>query len=196
MYIGQTTLSVEERYNQHMKPSAHKKNYKIYKAILKYGVENFYFEVLESGIPEDELNEKEIYYIEKYDSFKNGYNSTKGGDGRIFNKIDDIEYIINELKNGRMAKDIADELEVNIVTINRALKSVGIKNSSSIQKRSKRPEIQTINREEIKELYIKGYTHDEISKTLHIDQRSVSRIVKELNIETKNPDMIIKNYII
>lgn len=43
----------------------------------KYGKENFYVELLEDDIPIDLLNEKEIEYIELYDSYYNGYNSTK-----------------------------------------------------------------------------------------------------------------------
>lgn len=46
----------------------------------KYGVENFYIESLEIVPLEKSLDEKEIYYINKYDSLSpNGYNMTKGG---------------------------------------------------------------------------------------------------------------------
>ena len=58
---------------------------KFARAIKKYGWDNFKHEVI--GIVEAEtkeelikdLKEWEVYYIEKYDSYYNGYNSTKGG---------------------------------------------------------------------------------------------------------------------
>ena len=50
------------------------------KAWQKYGEENFRYEIL-CYCDEDELNDREIEFIEKYDSFRNGYNCTEGGDG-------------------------------------------------------------------------------------------------------------------
>lgn len=50
------------------------------------GKENFEIEILEDGIPDEQLNNKEIYYINKYDSFKNGFNRSVGG-GCSYNSI-------------------------------------------------------------------------------------------------------------
>lgn len=50
-----------------------------YSALRKYGKENFYFEILEECQIKD-LNEKEKYWIQYYDTFHNGYNATEGGD--------------------------------------------------------------------------------------------------------------------
>ena len=50
----------------------------IHKAIAKYGKENFTLEVKEET-EGDLLNEREMYWIQYYDSYKNGYNSTIGG---------------------------------------------------------------------------------------------------------------------
>ena len=51
----------------------------IYQAIRKYGLENFSFEILEL-CSEKDLNKKEQYWIQYYNSFNNGYNATEGGD--------------------------------------------------------------------------------------------------------------------
>ena len=64
----------EVAYSKHERP--------IIKAMRKYGFENFYFEVLENKIEtQEELNEKEKYYIKKYQSLcsQNGYNIELGG---------------------------------------------------------------------------------------------------------------------
>lgn len=78
VYIGQSVdithrLGKYKRLNGNI--SAQKK---IYNSLIKYGIENHSFEVLEECNIE-QLNEKEIYYIEKYDSFKNGLNMQIGG---------------------------------------------------------------------------------------------------------------------
>jgi len=50
------------------------------RAWQKYGADNFEYEVV-CHCDESELNEKEKYYVELYDSLNNGYNCTAGGDG-------------------------------------------------------------------------------------------------------------------
>lgn len=184
VYIGQTTQLVEERFKQHMKPCAEKFNYKIYKAIAKYGKDKFYYDIIEEKIPINKLNEKEIFYIELFDSFKNGYNSTKGGDGRLLNKIDDVEEIVHKLEKGHRVEDICNEYNCCRETISRSLKRIGIKNAKSIQGKVDRG-FKKINREKVKELYMQGLTHTEIANKLNINQRSVSRIVKELGINKR-----------
>ena len=83
-YIGKTT----------QKPNRRWKSGKVYvnkfgNAIRKYGWNNFNHEII--GVVESDskyqlnldLNEWEKYYIDKYDSFYNGYNSTLGGEGTV-----------------------------------------------------------------------------------------------------------------
>ena len=50
---------------------------KLYKSMQEYGVWNFAFEVLEE-CPRDQLNEKEKYYIDLYNSYEFGFNSNRG----------------------------------------------------------------------------------------------------------------------
>lgn len=76
VYIGQS-VDIGRRWRQHM--TAEDDIY-FHKAIQKYGVENFEWEVIEK-CKKSELDERESYWIEYYDSFNNGYNCTKGGDG-------------------------------------------------------------------------------------------------------------------
>lgn len=71
------------------KPQNDKKFTKFYNAIKKYGWDSFNHVILEWIEAETIeklmvlLNEKEKYYINQYDSYYNGYNSTFGGEGII-----------------------------------------------------------------------------------------------------------------
>ena len=92
-YIGQTTEdNVEKRWGKNGKgyaPEKEKEPTKFYNAIKKYGWDNFSHKILfiiECETKEELvfwLDEWEKYYIEKYDSFYNGYNSTAGGGNGI-----------------------------------------------------------------------------------------------------------------
>ena len=76
-YIGQT-IDPEGRFKSHIKYSK-KINSNFYNAIRKYGLNNFVYCVLEDNIIRENLNMKEIDWIEYYDSFYDGYNMTIGG---------------------------------------------------------------------------------------------------------------------
>lgn len=84
-YIGQTMFPRRRRHD-HKNCAKNGDNRAFYKAIRKYGWDSFSYEVLyttfeeDIKIRQDILNEKEVYYINKYDSFKNGYNMTPGGE--------------------------------------------------------------------------------------------------------------------
>lgn len=79
-YIGLST-HIEDRWEYHRNPYNwnREKSKILYKAIQKYGIDNFTFEILEECNIE-ELSNKEKYYIEKYNTFNNGYNMTTGGE--------------------------------------------------------------------------------------------------------------------
>lgn len=89
-YIGLTTETLRERRTKHLSSARNMSNTHFHKAIRKYGEDNFKWEVIEefSDIVDKEnameiLSEKEKYWIKYYDSFKNGYNSTEGGEGVV-----------------------------------------------------------------------------------------------------------------
>lgn len=75
-YVGQS-VDIGRRFMEHRTISA-EHNQSLKRALLKYGIENFSFEVLEE-CPAEKLNEREMFYIAKLHP---RYNRTKGGDGR------------------------------------------------------------------------------------------------------------------
>ena len=87
-YIGQS-IDLNKRIAHHFSNIKNGRyDNPLYRAINKYGLENFdvaIIEVLEASDDlKSKLDEREKYYIQKYNSYgKNGYNQTLGGDGGI-----------------------------------------------------------------------------------------------------------------
>lgn len=80
-YIGCTSRSINTRISEHKCFALTKKyNLKFHKAIRKYGINNFKFEILEI-INKQNCYKREKYWIKKFDSFNNGYNDSLGGKG-------------------------------------------------------------------------------------------------------------------
>lgn len=82
VYIGQTTKTLEERYRRHLYLAQKHTNRYLYDAMNKYGYENFEIKEIEE-VSNDQLDEREIYWIAYYDSTNHdkGYNMTIGGGG-------------------------------------------------------------------------------------------------------------------
>lgn len=123
-YIGQST-HIEKRWTKHRNtatnPKYHEYNYPLYRAMRKYGLQNFSFEVLEECLVKD-LNEKEKYYIFLYKSqlSQSGYNQDEGGTSVIHGKL--TWDIVNEIKNkikttNLLLTEIAEEYDLHENTI-------------------------------------------------------------------------------
>lgn len=89
VYIGKS-VDIKARWYAHKSfgnPSSKLPSYrtKIYPAMRAIGIEHFYLEVLEY-CDFDVLNERECYWIKKYNSYNNGYNMTPGGESHVGEK--------------------------------------------------------------------------------------------------------------
>ena len=79
-YIGQTLQNPFERIKRHFRGTGNKW---LKDALQENGKGSFHWEILEKGIPESKLNERESFWITEYNSVApNGYNSSVGGEGR------------------------------------------------------------------------------------------------------------------
>lgn len=83
VYIGQSINSLNHRKKQHYKESKYHKNDTTYfhNALRKYKEQDFIWEIIEELNSKEELNEKEIYWINYYQSTdkEKGYNLKFGG---------------------------------------------------------------------------------------------------------------------
>lgn len=115
-YIGLTIRSPQMRWSEHVYRSKHITNESqtICKAIHKYGVNNFSFEVIEDNITDCDLQEREKYYISLFNTYHNGYNETPGGDGgcNLQTGISVCQWTLNGdfVKQWRTAQSVEDEL--------------------------------------------------------------------------------------
>lgn len=88
-YFGQTIKSIQSRFNEHFRSAQRGSDHKFHRAIRKYGEENFLVEeVLTVSAPTKEklkakLDFLEKHFIQKFDTRRNGYNSTDGGESKL-----------------------------------------------------------------------------------------------------------------
>lgn len=182
VYIGLTCRSVEQRWLEHLKNVNNLKEKRpLYSAIAKYGEESFLIETIEE-VEDDFLGEREIYWINFYNSYYNGYNATLGGDGVFTRQI--------------MQYDMKGNLIAEYDNIQQAIKNTQISESvirGVCQKRYKtaknyifkykddKTEINTLISEALKNKHykIQVYQYDLSGKLIHIWNS-----VKEANINS------------
>lgn len=118
VYIGQST-NVENRISEHKQ----KRTQTIDNYINVLGVEHFSFEVLEECLQED-LDDKEKYYINQYDSINNGYNYQEGGfnnsigagNGRALLSEEDVILIRKAYANHQSPKETYEKVKHTGIT--------------------------------------------------------------------------------
>ncbi len=116
MYVGQTK-HLKNRNKEHLfyepyRPTQNHSSYPLSLGIKKYGVDNYILKVLENNIKAENLNEREKYWIAYYDTYRNGYNQTEGGQETPFSIYSDdiIQKIIHLLKDTDMSMTEIKEL--------------------------------------------------------------------------------------
>lgn len=109
-YIGQS-VDVKRRWRSHrscaFNPASKNYDCPLYRAIRKYSLNNFSFEVLEE-CDRDSLNKRETYWIRAFNSMNNGYNLDEGGDYCAHYNVlskELIEQITQELKTSLESSD-------------------------------------------------------------------------------------------
>ena len=108
VYIGQTIRPVEQRFHRHINDALNNiLDTHFARAIRKYGKDSFKIEIIDTAKSQDELNQKERYWIQQYDSVNNGYNETdaisKCGGNTYKSKTDEEMSIIkNKIRKTKL----------------------------------------------------------------------------------------------
>ena len=200
-YIGQTTLSELERWKDHVKEAfnPNSKNYNtiLNSAIRKYGADSFQVQILENSIKDNDLNAREIYWIDYYKTYyadnNHGYNITRGGEGHYLLSIKK-EDLISLWEQGLGTVEIAKYFNCERQAIRERLLGLGYTSKDLTARRTEKAVITRdnnhYNTEEILILWHQGLSATKIGEKLHQDRHSISRIlykcgITELEIKTR-----------
>ena len=173
-YIGQTIQNVKERFYQHCATKCSKAvlDMAIHRAIKKYGKSNFTVEVIEE-VDSTNLNDRERYWIKYYDSYNNGYNSTKGGqDGCKPFKDLDVESIIKEYNTGKSLRTLGTIFKVDKQTI----KDLLIRHNVKLRT-TRTYKLSQEDREKVLEDFASGLSRKEIMKKWNISKSYLSQLI-------------------
>lgn len=175
-YIGKS-VDIHDRWIRHhsraFQENDRQYNCYLYRSIRKYGLDNFTFEVIEE-CSFDELNDKEIFYIDFYNSFNRdyGYNMTRGGDGAL---KQDYEVVCDLWNKGFTISDIAKTIDGSRNTVKNILKICNTDYSEDIaRKRGTKSKSYAINQYDLNGVFMKVWeSAKQIERELHIDHSSV-----------------------
>lgn len=173
-YIGQTIQNVKEGFYQHCATKCSKavSNMAIHRAIKKYGKSNFTVEVIEE-IDSANLNDRERYWIKYYNSYNNGYNSTKGGqDGCKPFKDLDVESIIKEYNTGKSLRTLGTIFKVDKQTI----KDLLIRHNVELRT-TRTYKLSQKDRDKVLEDFASGLSRKEIMIKWNISKSYLSQLI-------------------
>lgn len=122
IYVGQTTETLKQRFSRHMGYQKEEKDTKFYRAVRKYGVSNFYIELIEEVDTLEELNKREEYWIRELNTVEEGYNSYYGGFSSGGNtlsnhpRIEEIRKVISNKQKGGNNSNASKIVCVDVTT--------------------------------------------------------------------------------
>ena len=121
-YVGQTRYSLHERFLNHCTSAKRpdRENRPLYRAMRKYGCENFDIQLLEE-VPVEDLDKRECYWIQKLNTYHLGYNATVGGDGKQKYTIDDYNNIVQLYQQGYNVNQVAHLCQCSADTASKVL---------------------------------------------------------------------------
>jgi group I intron endonuclease len=113
MYIGQTSRTLEERFAEHLNEVKMDRSIgrPLYDAMRKYGTDHFHIGAIEET---DNPKEREVYWIEYYGTFKDGYNATFGGDGKWYI---DYDLVVETYKQIGNMLETAERLGISVDSV-------------------------------------------------------------------------------
>lgn len=189
VYIGQTRYTIESRWRQHLKNyNVEHRKQPLYQAFAKYGIENFEVEQVEE-VNVDKLDEREIFWIAKYDSFKNGYNATLGGqEGKIYYWTDSqYEEIRTMYLSGFTVHNIANHYNISDWVISKILKSLNVK------LRGNPLAMNAVEKAEFIKMYENGTSLKELAKDYNTDKETVKRFLIKNNVDLRVHSKLVTN---
>lgn len=116
LYIGQTVKPIEKRWKHHIKYAQSGCQYKLHRAIRKYGVENFtveevmWVEADDRQVLNSKLDFLERFFIKRFNIRYDGFNMTDGGEGFSSGSLSSTHRLnISRAKKGKKRGNLSDE---------------------------------------------------------------------------------------
>jgi len=184
-YIGQTIRNLNRRKKEHISQADNGSNYAFHLAINKYGADKFEWSTIDVADSQEELDEKESYWIDYYDCFKTGgYNMSTGG--QFGKKTDNNADDLSVMNGGRefLVFDIEGNFEKICISQTKFAEEIGscVQSVNNILRGKK-------NKHSVKEkiLFFKdGFTEDKLRDRLII----INNIHREFVLFDKNNNYI------
>lgn len=125
VYIGQTTESLKQRFSRHMGYQKNDHDTKFYRAVRKYGVDNFYIEMLDKAKTKEDLDTLEEHYIKHYNAIEDGYNTALGKiGGDTLSKNPNLPQIKEKLKLSKLGSKNPNASKIKVIYVKLGLKRV------------------------------------------------------------------------
>lgn len=192
VYIGQTIQKLSKRFSGHCcySKSDRSSNMYIKRAIHKYGKDKFHISLIEE-VSVEKLNEREKYWITYYDSYNNGYNLTLGGQDSNSFSLNKLERTVDTKKFSEyikefkpLATEVAAHFGISKCSVYNLIKRLNdpelVLNSYNPRKSKS---IDDINKEELKILYLDGWSILDLVKKYHIRKNKISSYLKSEGIK-------------
>lgn len=192
VYVGQTIQTLNKRFNGHCcySKSDRSANMYIKRAIHKYGRDKFHISLIEE-CPINMLDDREKHWISFYDSYENGYNLTRGGQDSNYFNLNRVENTINTKKFSDyiiefkpLATEIAAHFGMSKCSVYNLIKRL---NNPDLILNSYNPRraksIENIDKEELKNLYLEGWSILDLVKKYHIRKNKISKYLRDSGIQ-------------
>jgi len=173
-------------------------NSKFYRAIRKYGIENFVVRILEKPIINNSakqiLGDREKYWIKFFDTCNNGYNMTIGGDGGdLFTNNPNKEIIREKYSLAKKGTKLSEEHKLKLSVAKKGIKfseehklNISKAKRKGLHKRYIKTDIhknrKIKNIEGISLLIQMNYSSEKIAKFFNVTGRTIRNSIKEYQL--------------
>lgn len=186
--MGQTTCSIEKRWKEHIynaQGNPARSEYPLYHAIRKYGAASFSTEILYTTSSQDDLNEKEKFYIRQYRTLEKqfGYNRHEGGNKPPVSTPESRKKAGLKLSGRKLTKEHKDKISASNKGKHNAF--LGRHHSEESKQKMSRTQKERCARDGGSRLGLK-------SSTEHIEKIRIANTGKRHTAETKAKISLMK----
>lgn len=144
-YIGYTSKTLEQRWNEHVKNANRGKDGHFHRAIRKFGTKCWTHEVLQASISTlKKAARAEVQWVAHFKTFDDGYNMTKGGEGRTAHHFKHTLSAIAKIKRALKGRPVSQITRRKISKANTGNKfSVAHKRKLSIANSGRKLSLKT-----------------------------------------------------